>query len=231
LADTTLTLVPWGPGTTVGAYPRRSEQHLDDLPPTMVPVAEISTVEADASLSFSSLADGEYWAIETVGGAMPTAADERLQYVAFNVETPVQPIPGPPGPPGPEGPPGPSGGGLALWLYDNAQYATTSMLFAYAGAAQFVIAVEGDYLLSMSTRLTAADAFTAVVAGIGVNGAVDERAEIWREGDVPANEPTTVTVTCVAHLPVGAVVRPMFRQTSGSTATVSKTTITAQKVG
>ena len=116
MADATLTLVPWGPGTPVGAYPRRSEQMLPEQPPTMIAAQETATVDDDASLTFTALADGEYWAIATDGS--PT-----LTYVSFNVETPVQPIPGPPGPAGPAGPTGPQGTGLAVapWS-DQVQY-------------------------------------------------------------------------------------------------------------
>lgn len=94
----TLTLVPWAPGQTVGAYPRRSEQMRPEGPPTMVPLLENGTVAADASLTYVTLADGEYWA------AAP--ADGNWRYIAFNAET-VQPgIPGPTGPQGPQGPRG-----------------------------------------------------------------------------------------------------------------------------
>jgi hypothetical protein len=125
------------------------------------------------------------------------------------------------------GAPGPG----VQWLYDNAAHGSTSLIFVFNGAEQFVIPATGDYLLTMSCQLTCSAAGTAVVGGIGVNGAVDERSEIWRESDNPANEQGTLSVTCVQHLTAGAVVRPMMRQTSGSTVTMSKATITAQRVG
>lgn len=81
MSDTTLTLVPWAPGTPVGAYPRRSEQLRPDGPPTGVPPADTQIVTDTASLTYD-LADGEYWA------AAPLNGSGTWQYVAFVAELP-----------------------------------------------------------------------------------------------------------------------------------------------
>ena len=46
MAEVKLRLVPWGTGTSVGAYPRVSEQMRPDGPPTMVPPSETEVVAA-----------------------------------------------------------------------------------------------------------------------------------------------------------------------------------------
>jgi hypothetical protein len=81
LADTTLTLVPWAPGTPVSAYPRRSEQLRPDGPPTGVPPTDTQIVADDASLTYD-VADGEYWAAAPINGS------DHWQYVAFVAELP-----------------------------------------------------------------------------------------------------------------------------------------------
>jgi hypothetical protein len=81
VSDITLTLVPWAPGTSVGAYPRRSEQLRPDGPPTGIPATDTQIVAADASLTYD-LADGEYWAAAPVNGS------DHWQYVSFVAETP-----------------------------------------------------------------------------------------------------------------------------------------------
>jgi hypothetical protein len=81
MSDTTLTLVPWAPGTSVGAYPRRSEQLRPDGPPTGIPPVDTQIVTGDASLTYD-LADGEYWA------AAPLNGSDLWQYVAFVAELP-----------------------------------------------------------------------------------------------------------------------------------------------
>jgi hypothetical protein len=81
VSDITLTLVPWAPGTSVGAYPRRSEQLRPDGPPTGITPTDTEVVADDASLSYN-LADGEYWAAAPVNGS------DHWQYVSFVAETP-----------------------------------------------------------------------------------------------------------------------------------------------
>lgn len=96
-----LELVPWGPGTSVGAYRRKSELIPQTGPPPMVPVSETKPVAADASLTFTTLPDGEFWAAAPFNGGW--------RYVAFIVETPQPGIPGPTGPQGPQGTTGAAG--------------------------------------------------------------------------------------------------------------------------
>jgi hypothetical protein len=79
LADITLTLVPWAPGTSVGAYPRRSEQMLPEQPPTGVPPVGTQTVAADATLTYAGLPLGDYWA------AAPVNGNGLWQYVSFTL--------------------------------------------------------------------------------------------------------------------------------------------------
>jgi hypothetical protein len=79
LSEITLTLVPWAPGTPVGAYPRHSEQMLPNQPPTGIPVEDTQPVAGDASLTFPNLGGGEYWAAAAFNGGW--------QYVAFTVDT------------------------------------------------------------------------------------------------------------------------------------------------
>lgn len=105
-SDVTLTLVPWAPGATVGAYPRKSEQMRPEGPPTGVPVLQTAIVANDASLTFTALPDGEYWAVAPINGngGMPTSVDPgEYQYIAFMAQKPKEQIPGPPGPQGPQG--------------------------------------------------------------------------------------------------------------------------------
>jgi hypothetical protein len=75
LADITLSFVPFAIGQTVEVYPRRSEQRLPDMPPTMVPKLGQGVVAQDKSLELQGLPEGELWAIAPVG---PT-----FRYVAF----------------------------------------------------------------------------------------------------------------------------------------------------
>jgi hypothetical protein len=77
LSSFTLKGVPWAPGTSVGAYPRRSEV----LPDTGAPGTALETraVAADASLTYTTLPDGEYWAAAAISATW--------RYVAFNVKT------------------------------------------------------------------------------------------------------------------------------------------------
>jgi hypothetical protein len=77
LPDVTLTLVPWAPGTPVGAYPRRSEQMLPEQPPTGVDPRDTQLVSAQGSLTYTALDPGEYWA------AAPIDGTGVWQYVAF----------------------------------------------------------------------------------------------------------------------------------------------------
>jgi len=101
---TTLTLVPWAPGTTVDAYPRVSDQILADMPPTGVPMVASEVVAADRSLLFD-LPEGDYWAV-----APMTPGQRDYRYVQFRSQIPLADfIPGPPGPMGPQGYPGPQG--------------------------------------------------------------------------------------------------------------------------
>lgn len=98
--------VPWNIAAVVSAYPRMSEQHLPDMPPTGVAPVQTANVAPDRSLTYD-LSDGDYWACApyTLGG-------RDYFYVAFNVKTPLPYVPGPPGQTGPSGgsgPPGPPG--------------------------------------------------------------------------------------------------------------------------
>jgi hypothetical protein len=244
--DVTLTLVRWPIGTSVGAYPRLSEQQSDQMPP-VVPVSQVSTVENDNSLTYHALADGEYWAAAPLG--------DRWQYVAFNVQEPeptldsldertdvlegeqaalvaaddsldarVTALESAP-------PPDTGGGGTsAQWIYDNAEHSSGSMIYVFKGTIQLVVPEAGAYLLQLSCQLKCGGAFTQVVAGIGVDGVVDEGTEIWRNSDNPASEPTTMVSIFVQTLAAGAVVRPMMRTTSSSPVSMAKTTIVAQKL-
>jgi hypothetical protein len=83
LPEIALTLVPWAPGTAVGAYPRRSEQMLPDQPPTGTVAQDTRVVAADASLTYPDLSFGDYWAAAPLGDAW--------RYVAFAVE-PLPPV-------------------------------------------------------------------------------------------------------------------------------------------
>jgi hypothetical protein len=104
MPDVRLELVPWSPGTQVGAYPRRSEQMLPGGPPTGVAPVQTQPVADDASLSFSDLAfDAEFWA------AAPVNNGPAWRYVSFNTPEDERDVPGLPGPEGPQGPQGASG--------------------------------------------------------------------------------------------------------------------------
>ena len=87
MADITMTLVPWPTGTPVSAYPRRSEQMLDNQPPTMIPAVATQLVAADASLTYSDLDDGEYWAAAPLG--------ETWRYIHFLAQTEEGAVPEP----------------------------------------------------------------------------------------------------------------------------------------
>jgi hypothetical protein len=112
---TTLTLVPWAIGTTVKAYPRRSELKLPDMPPPMVASVATDVVDAEQSITFGpGLDPGEYWAIAPL-----TAGQRDYRYVGFSIEAPDYYVPGPTGPQGLQGPPGPQGPAQGLrWLGD-----------------------------------------------------------------------------------------------------------------
>jgi Collagen triple helix repeat (20 copies) len=102
---TTLTLVPWAPGQTVKAYPRKSELVLPEQPPPMVPSVQTVAVASDQSLTFGpDLNPGEYWAVAELH---PGQRDYR--YVGFSMEPPNYYVPGPTGPQGPQGFAGPQG--------------------------------------------------------------------------------------------------------------------------
>lgn len=106
MTDVRLELVPWDVGQPVSAYQRKSELTSPSGPPPMVPVAETQSVASDASLTYQALGDGSYWA----AAPLPSESTRtRWQYVAFEVETPEEAIPGPPGPQGPQGNQGPVG--------------------------------------------------------------------------------------------------------------------------
>jgi hypothetical protein len=242
--DVTLTLVKWPVGTSVGAYPRLSEQQSDEMAP-VVPVAQISTVAADNSLTYHALSDGEYWAAAPLG--------VRWQYVAFSAESPEPTLDslderadvleagqialeatddsldarldalesGPP----------PGGGGTsAQSAYDSAEHTSPSISFVFKGSTQIVIPEDGSYLLMMSCQLACSSAFTAVVGGIGIDGAVDPGTEMWHPSDTPSNEHATYSVVRVRALTAGQVLRPMMRQTSGSQVSMLQSTLVAQKL-
>jgi hypothetical protein len=80
LPDIELTLVPWAPGTPVGAYPKRSELMLPEQPPTGVPPEHTEIVAADASLLYRGMIGGDYWAAAPLNGVW--------KYIAFTIEVP-----------------------------------------------------------------------------------------------------------------------------------------------
>lgn len=102
---TTLTLVPWAPGQSVKAYPRKSELILPEQPPPQVASVQTVAVASDQSLTFGpDLNPGEYWAVAELH---PGQQDYR--YVGFKMEPPDYYVPGPTGPQGPQGSAGPQG--------------------------------------------------------------------------------------------------------------------------
>jgi hypothetical protein len=102
---TRLLLVPWVVGTSVKAYPRKSDLILPDGPPPQIPSVQTVAVAADQSLTFGpNLDPGEYWAIAPL-----TPGQRDYRYVGFAMEPPDYYVPGPTGPQGPQGSAGPQG--------------------------------------------------------------------------------------------------------------------------
>jgi hypothetical protein len=246
LPDVTLTLVPWAPGTSVGAYPRRSEQTLPNQPPTMVEVADSEPVTDDASLTFLGLDPGEYWAAAPLG--------ELWQYVAFNAEDSAGGSVLPSGPPVVSVlPASPSdgdeiyyvvpGAAYAIWhlrwdtavweflggtplaVIDDAGPYTNNGLSYVAVGSQLTVPVAGYYEASLSGKLYSASSsgVHSIMAALGVDGAANLRVGAQKYGTSEISSGDPITFGCgpvPLALPAGAVIRAMLACTGGNTVTL-----------
>lgn len=87
MPDIRFDFAPWPIGTVVGAYQRKSELHMDDMPPPAIPRLTQASVQTDQSLTLSGLGVGSYWAIAPKTFKDPFGGPDqiRYQYVSFEL--------------------------------------------------------------------------------------------------------------------------------------------------
>lgn len=129
---------------------------------------------------------------------------------------------------------GGGGGAGNLYIYDAAQYNTSSSAYTYAGSGNIVIPADGDYEISMSASIGNDNSTAAnlIKAGVAINGVVDAGLELIKSaGATPAYVVDSRSVDGrVLTLTAGAVIRPMFKAVTGGLVYIEQIKIAVRPV-
>jgi hypothetical protein len=200
--NVTLQNAPWPVGTTVIAYPRRSELKLSDGPPPGVAADATGNVAADKTLAFTVSAYGEYWACAPL-----TPGQRDYLYVAFNADAPAptqiagpQGAQGPAGQTGAQGPQGVAGaqgvagpaGGVLNQAYFTLASVAGHAAFVFATLKPTVVTTHGDpaaFSIDAGNRVLARDpgVYEIAFAVFTPNAGVEIRGQFnFAAGDPPS---------------------------------------------